>query len=103
MSRVKLFQLSESVSVVTIKGESEQGHPSIMVSFYTENETDYFSFGFESVHESEASRDENFKEDHSAQLIRLFNQIVTKEEYPVELLPEKPVADIEVKEPKKAD
>lgn len=78
--RVKLFDLSESVQAVVIKDESTTGKPCLSVNFYTESDGLYFHFSFESEYETEELRDKNFCDDHTEQLIRIYNQIIEQTE-----------------------
>lgn len=98
MSRVKLFNLAEDVQAIAVKGVSESDLPSIMVSIYAAKGKDYFQFAFESIHPTDEDRDKNFDEDHTAQLIRIYNKSVLHNEFPLDLIPE--IAEnMEVKEP----
>lgn len=100
MSRVKLFQLSENVQAVAVKDQSPNDKPCIKVTIYTDAHGAFMDFAFTSEHDTEELRDTNFDEDHTQQLIRIFNKVNIQSGLELEAIPEKPV---EVKEPKKAE
>lgn len=86
MKRVKLIELSESVQVVLIKDQNEQEQPSIKFTFYGTMAGALFQLSAEWNYESIEKRDEVFEQDKSASLKRIFNNVVTTNNLPLETI-----------------